>query len=164
LKTFPRRIESLLLENALLWGGLLSIYPAIGLALAMRTVTASPLAWAAHAALVLAGMGAYTLIATGLALLSSNPTATDTRKQLSPWGMWLFMVLVGVYLQALLSGDAWRILGGLTLSLMMAYAFWQKIGDHLPYMLDPAAAPTPRVSLSDGLIAAQIFFLLQAMV
>lgn len=162
LKTFPRKIEELLLENALMWGALLSLYPVIALLLAVRTVDASAVSWAVHGALVLAGMAAYTVVATGLSLLSSNPTATDTRQQLSPWGMWLFMVLVGVYLQALVSGDPWRILGGLMLALMMAYAFWQKIGDHLPYMLDPAAAPPPRISLADGLIAAEVFFLLQA--
>ena len=162
LKTFPRSIESLLLESAVLWGVLMTVYPVIGMVLSLRHIPAPPLTWALYFGLMLAGMAAYTVTATGLALLSSNPTATDTRKQLSPWGMWLYMVLVGVYIQALVTGDPWRILGGFVLAVMLAYAFWQKIGDHLPYMLDPSAAPAPRVSLADGLIAAEIFFVLQA--
>lgn len=162
LKTFPRSIESMLLESAALWGTLLTLYPIAALVLSMRQLTAPAGVWAVYFCLVIFGMAAYTIIATGLALLSSNPTATDTRKQLSPWGMWLYMVLAGVYIQALVSDDPWRILGGFTLAVMLAYAFWQKVGDHLPYMLDPAAEPPPQVSLSDGLIAAEMFFLLQA--
>lgn len=162
LKTFPRPVEHLLAENAVLWGGMMTIYPVIGLVLGMRHVTAPPEVWIPIFLLVILGMAAYTVTATGLALLSSNPTATDTRKQLSPWGMWLYMVLVGVYLQALVSGDPWRMLGGFMLASMLAYAFWQKICDHLPYMLDPTAEPPARISLADGLIAAEIFFILQA--
>src|SRR5262249_54569600 len=43
-------------------------------------------------------------------------------------------------------------------------ALWQKARDHLPFLLDPAASPHPRVSASDGLIAALLFFVLQGLV
>ena len=46
----------------------------------------------------------------------------------------------------------------------LALALWQKARDELPYLLDPTASPPSRVSLSDGLIAALVFFVIQALV
>jgi hypothetical protein len=51
----------------------------------------------------------------------------------------------------------------MTLTALLAFALWQKARDQLPYLLDPDASPPPRVSLSDGLIAAMVFFVLQAL-
>jgi ABC-2 type transport system permease protein len=45
-----------------------------------------------------------------------------------------------------------------------AVALWQKARDQLPYLLDPAMTPPARVSTSDGLIAAMLFFVLQGVV
>jgi membrane protease YdiL (CAAX protease family) len=50
------------------------------------------------------------------------------------------------------------------LTLLLAFALWQKARDQLPYLLDPDASPPPRVSTSDGLIAAMVFFVLQAII
>jgi membrane protease YdiL (CAAX protease family) len=50
----------------------------------------------------------------------------------------------------------------MTLSALMAAALWQKARDQLPYLLDPTASPPPRVSLADGMVAALLFFVLQA--
>jgi len=41
---------------------------------------------------------------------------------------------------------------------------WQKARDRLGYLLDPDVAPPSRVSTSDGLIAAMVFFVVQAIV
>jgi membrane protease YdiL (CAAX protease family) len=38
---------------------------------------------------------------------------------------------------------------------------WQKARDQLPYLLDPDASPPARVSTSDGLIAAMLYFVTQ---
>jgi ABC-2 type transport system permease protein len=50
----------------------------------------------------------------------------------------------------------------MVLTLLLAFALWQKARDQLPYLLDPDASPRPRVSTSDGLIAAMLFFVVQA--
>src|SRR5688572_20083519 len=50
----------------------------------------------------------------------------------------------------------------MVLSMLLAAALWQKARDQLPYLLDPDASPPPRVSTSDGLIAAMLFFVAQA--
>ncbi len=46
----------------------------------------------------------------------------------------------------------------MVLTALLGLALWQKARDHLPYLLDPSASPPPRVSLSDGLVAAMLFF------
>jgi membrane protease YdiL (CAAX protease family) len=50
----------------------------------------------------------------------------------------------------------------IVLALLLAFALWQKARDQLPYLLDPDASPPSRVSTADGLIAAMVFFVLQA--
>jgi membrane protease YdiL (CAAX protease family) len=49
----------------------------------------------------------------------------------------------------------------MVLSLLLSFALWQKARDQLPYLLDPDASPPARVSTSDGLIAAMVFFVAQ---
>jgi len=51
-----------------------------------------------------------------------------------------------------------------SLMALLAAALWQKARDQLPYLLDPAASPPARVSVSDGLIAALLFFVIQGVV
>jgi membrane protease YdiL (CAAX protease family) len=46
----------------------------------------------------------------------------------------------------------------------VAVALWQKARDHVDYLLDPAASPPSRVSVSDGLIAALVFFVIQGLI
>ena len=50
------------------------------------------------------------------------------------------------------------------LTALLGLALWQKARDHLPYLLDPTASPPARVSLSDGLVAAMLFFVVQGLV
>jgi membrane protease YdiL (CAAX protease family) len=52
----------------------------------------------------------------------------------------------------------------MTLTALLGLALWQKARDHLPYLLDPSASPPASVSLSDGLIAAMLFFVIQGVV
>ena len=46
---------------------------------------------------------------------------------------------------------------------LLAAAVWQKVRDVSPYLLDPTAAPRPRLALLDGLVAALAFFVLQGL-
>ncbi len=50
------------------------------------------------------------------------------------------------------------------LTALLAIALWQKARDRSTYLLDPSASPPARVSVSDGLIAALMFFVLQALI
>jgi membrane protease YdiL (CAAX protease family) len=74
------------------------------------------------------------------------------------------MVLVSLYGYAIFSGTIWQRGALMILSGLLAVALWQKARDHLPYLLDPSASPPAHVSVSDGLIAALLFFVLQAVI
>jgi hypothetical protein len=50
----------------------------------------------------------------------------------------------------------------LALAALVAVALWQKVDERLPYLLDPASAPTPRLSLAAGLFAVVAFVAVQA--
>jgi membrane protease YdiL (CAAX protease family) len=74
------------------------------------------------------------------------------------------MLLSGLYIYAVVTPNPAQRLIFMTLTLLLSFALWQKARDQLPYLLDPDASPPPRVSTSDGLIAAMVFFVLQAVV
>jgi hypothetical protein len=45
----------------------------------------------------------------------------------------------------------------------LAYALWQKVRDHAPFLLDPSEKPAPQLAVADGVIAALAFFILQGL-
>ena len=66
------------------------------------------------------------------------------------------------YVYAIIAPNPAQRLIFLVLTLLLAFALWQKARDQLGYLLDPDASPPPRVSTSDGLIAVMVFFVAQA--
>jgi membrane protease YdiL (CAAX protease family) len=163
LYTFPTTLEQVLKEKARLWAVLALVYPAgvFGAGLLM----ARHLDWhmAGIAALVLAGIPLYAVIAVALGVFASDPLAQDTRQRISPSYAYLYMLLASLYAYAIYARLWWQSLVVLVLTAGLAQAFWQKARDALPYLLDPAAAPPARVSTADGMIAAMLFFVLQAL-
>src|SRR5262249_56198772 len=81
-----------------------------------------------------------------------------------PSYLYLYMLLASLYVIAIYASSIWQRVGLIVLSALLSLALWQKARDHLPYLLDPAASPPPRVCVADGLIAALMFFVLQALV
>ncbi|PHV08183.1 CPBP family intramembrane metalloprotease domain-containing protein [Janthinobacterium sp. BJB412] len=161
LYTFPRRIDSVLMEKAQLWGALALVYP---LALFGLGAWLSPrLDWQLLVllAIVVAGVPIYSLIAVSLGVFACDPQATDIRHRVRPTYVYLYMLLTSFYLYAIYT-ELWaQKLVVIVLSGALALALWQKARDELPYLLDPAAAPPARVAAADGLIAATLFFVLQ---
>jgi membrane protease YdiL (CAAX protease family) len=78
--------------------------------------------------------------------------------------MYLYMMLAGLYSYAIFASSVWERAGAMVLTALLGLALWQKARDHLPYLLDPSASPPARVSLSDGMIAAMLFFVMQGVV
>jgi membrane protease YdiL (CAAX protease family) len=162
LYTFPTTLERVLKEKAKLWAVLALVYPLIlfgaGLVLGGRPD------WhmAGIAALVVAGIPLYSVIAVALGVFASDPLSQDARTRLRPTFVYLYMLLAGLYAYAIYARVWWQALVVLVLTAGLAQAFWQKARDALPYLLDPAAAPPARVSTADGMIAVMLFFVLQA--
>src|SRR4029453_16628583 len=84
--------------------------------------------------------------------------------KVKPGYLYLYMLLASLYTYAIYATTFWSRAGLMILSVLLALALWQKARDRLPYLLDPDASPRSSVSLSDGLIAVLLFFVLQGLV
>jgi ABC-2 type transport system permease protein len=162
LYTFPCSIESVLRDKARLWGVLTLAYP---LALfTVGAVLAPALDWKFLGAMLTAllGIPIYAFIAVALGVFGSNPLEQQQNQKVKPAYVYLYMTLSGLYVYAVVTPNLAQRLIFMILTLLLAFALWQKARDQLPYLLDPDASPPPRVSTSDGLIAAMVFFVVQA--
>jgi hypothetical protein len=78
--------------------------------------------------------------------------------------LYLYMLIASFYAYAIYASTLWARVATMVLTALVALALWQKARDRFPFLLDPDAAPPARVSLADGLIAALMFFVLQALI
>jgi membrane protease YdiL (CAAX protease family) len=164
LYTFPRSIEGVLTDKAKLWGALSLAYP---LALfSIGAFTIPEIDWKFLGAMLTAFLGIpiYAFIAVALGVFGSNPLEQHQAHRVKPAYVYIYMTLSGLYVYAVVTPNLYQRLVFIVLTLLLAFALWQKARDQLPYLLDPDASPPPRISTSDGLIAAMVFFVLQAVV
>jgi membrane protease YdiL (CAAX protease family) len=164
LYSVPHSLESILRQKAVLWAGVCMAYPVVALAVA-PPLTGVPLGDLAGPVLIAAlGVPIFAVIATALGVFASDPLAQVVQRRLRPSYMYLYVLLAGLYVYAIFASTMWERLGQMVLTALLALALWQKARDHLPYLLDPTESPPSRVSLSDGLVAAMMFFVLQGLV
>ena len=164
LYTFPRSLGRILLDKALLWGGLALGYPLVLFIAAALTRPELPASAFLLLGIALLGVPIYALIATSLGVFGANPLAQEVQRKIRPSHAYLYLLLSSLYTYAIYATSLWQRGGLLVLTLLLALALWQKARDRLPYLLDPTAAPPPRVSLADGMLAALLFFVVQALV
>ena len=163
LYTFPVSVEQALRQKAQLWAVLALLYPLILFGVALAWLPAWSWQTAGLMLLALAGIPLYAMIAVALGVFASDPLASEATAKIRPTYMYLYLLLTGLYLAALAAGSVAQQLVFVVLTVALALALWQKARDELPYLLDPAASPPARVSASDGLIAAMLFFMLQTL-
>lgn len=164
LYTFPRSIGTILKEKAQLWGVLALVYPLLILLPGVFVMQDVGWSYGGNALLAVVGVPIYAVIAVALGVFASNPLATEQGTRLRPSYMYLFFLLSGFYGYGIWMAQWWQSLEIVLLTALLAFALWQKAADHLPYLLDPTAAPPARVSASDGLIAAMMFLVLQIVI
>ncbi|WP_332851314.1 CPBP family intramembrane glutamic endopeptidase [Duganella sp. S19_KUP01_CR8] len=164
LYTVPRSIESVLKEKAQLWGTLTMLYPLVVIGISAWYTTHFEWSMLVLLLTVFAGIPIYSLIAVSLGVFACDPQAVDARARVRPTYIYLYMLLASFYTWSIYSSVWSQKLVVMVLIASMALALWQKARDALPYLLDPAAAPPPRVSTSDGLIAATAFFIMQGLI
>jgi hypothetical protein len=116
------------------------------------------------APVVLLGVPIFAVVATALGVFGCDPLAAVVQRRLRPSYMYLYMLLASLYAYAIFASTLWQRAGAMVLTALLGLALWQKARDHLPYLLDPSASPPARVSLSDGLVAAMMFFVVQGLV
>jgi membrane protease YdiL (CAAX protease family) len=113
-------------------------------------------------AVALAGILLYSLLAAALGVLAANPLETVALRQTRPGPQWFYLLLASTYPLAFYAPSIRLTVVQVVLTALLALAFWQKALDRVPYLLEPADSPPPRVSLADGLLAALGFVVLQA--
>jgi ABC-2 type transport system permease protein len=158
LFTVPRSLESILREKARLWSVLALAYPLIVFIIAVIVKRHADIELVGFAAIVLLGVPIYAAIAVALGVFGCDPLAQEVRTKLRPTYVYLYMMLAGLYTYAIFASEWWQKIVVIVLSALLSAALWQKARDELPYLLDPAASPAARVSTSDGIIAAMMFF------
>jgi membrane protease YdiL (CAAX protease family) len=158
LYTFPQELPHILRQKALLWWGVASLYcAAIIVAHIVYHPTVSALPEITTAAI---GVMIYSFIAAGLSVLGTDPLESSPNR-VNVVIVYLFMFLCAMYAYAIYNPSVWGKLGQMVLSALLAFALWQKVRDHSPYLLDPTEAPPPNISLADGMVAALAFFVVQ---
>jgi ABC-2 type transport system permease protein len=161
LFTVPRSLDSILVEKAKLWAILALAYPTLVFAVVMALRGHIDLELLGLAGVVLFGVPIYSVIAVALGVFGSDPLAQDARTRVRPTYVYMYFSLAGIYTYAIFASEWWQRIVLAALSGLLALALWQKARDELPYLLDPAASPPARVSTSDGVIAAMVFFVVQ---
>jgi hypothetical protein len=116
------------------------------------------------AAIVLAGVPIFAVIATALGVFACDPLAQDVQRRIRPTYSYLYLILASLYVYAVYATTLAQRAAMMILTALLAAALWQKARDQFDYLLDPSASPPARVSVSDGLIAALMFFVLQGLV
>jgi membrane protease YdiL (CAAX protease family) len=164
LFTFPCSILSVLKEKASLWAVLGLAYPSLILSVGVVITTDSFWNYLGYSALVVIGVAIYSAIAVALGVFASNPLAQENGARVRPSYLYLFTLLSAMYVYAIAAAVWWQSLVFVVLSCLLALAMWQKAADQLPFLLDPTEAPPARVSTSDGIIAAMMFFVFQIII
>jgi hypothetical protein len=160
----PQPLEAVLRSKAKLWAALAIVYPLAIFAVAAALARDISLPFIGAAVVVLAGVPIFSLIATALGVFGCDPLEQDVQKRVRPTYLYIYMLLASFYAYAIYASTVWQRAALMVLTALVALALWQKARDRFPYLLDPTASPPARVSLSDGLIAALMFFVLQALI
>lgn len=161
LFTYPHSIGSVLAEKAQLWSVLALVYPLAVFGMGVGFGVPADGRLLSQLVLVLAGIPIFATIAVALGVWACDPLAQEMHARVRPTFAYAYLILSSLYTYALNSRE-WHVrLAALVLLTALALSLWQRAKDSLPYLLDPSAAPPARVSASDGIMAAILFFLLQ---
>ncbi|HEU4582100.1 MAG TPA: CPBP family intramembrane glutamic endopeptidase [Polyangiaceae bacterium] len=161
LYTAPQRLERLLFQKLRVWICVAYLFAGAVLVLAWSRAPSLILPSLPYVVLTLLGIFLYAVIALGIGSLGTDPLEPEPRRRVRVGSVYLFMLLSSLFAYSIYAPSLWTKLVQLVLSALLAFALWQKLRDHLPYLLDPTAAPPPQIGVSDGIIAALGFFVLQ---
>ena len=161
--TIPKQLDRLLIDKAIFWSGIASVMALAVYISAAIVGSWNPLAGAAMFALVLLGVTLNAFIATGIGVLGTRALESEARRRIPVAMTYLYMVLGSTFAYALYAPSAWAKFAQVVLSSLLAYALWQKVRDHAPFLLDPNEKPVPNLAVADGVLAALAFFILQGL-
>ena len=158
----PQSLESVLRQKARMWAVVATLYPLVMFAIAVAVAGHVTMAFVGAVAVVVVGVPIFSAIATALGVFGCDPLAQEVQRRIRMTYLYLYMLLASFYAYAVYATTIWQRIALMILTALVAIALWQKARDQFDYLLDPSASPPPRVSVSDGLIAALMFFVVQA--
>jgi ABC-2 type transport system permease protein len=161
LGSFPVPLERLLLQKAAVWGVLGSVYACLGFGVFAAQQPRLEWASVAYLPMVLLGVALYSVIALCLGALGTDPHELEPHRRVGMGTIYQHLMLITVFGVGLHFDGLWTQGVLLVLSALLAFALWQKLKDRVPYLQDPSAAPPPQLSVTDGVLAALVFFVLQ---
>jgi membrane protease YdiL (CAAX protease family) len=164
LYTLPHSLADVVLQKAKLWTFVALVYPLVIFAAVVAMGHRIPAEFILSGGVVLAGVPIFALIGVSLGVFAFDPLAQEEQRKVRVTYVYLYMLLGSFYAYAIFVPDIWQRLALMILMALMAMALWQKARDQFDYLLDPSASPPSRVSLSDGLMAALTFFVIQGLV
>jgi ABC-2 type transport system permease protein len=160
----PRKLTSLLAQRQLLWLTLAyGTYIAVA-ALVFRSSVPLTAELCYRLFLGALAIWMYENLCRSLGLFFHNPFSVQAGQRVSVASSYIALSLSGIICSAVGFGSLWTASVAMTLMMGLTLAFRQKALEYEPYILDPSALPPARASLSDGLIAALIYFVIQSLV
>ncbi len=163
LYSFPESVANTLFKKSLVWCTICAAITASALAFFSNYVHNIDVEHIGYSVLSIIGVLLICLIASGLAVISTDPFEQDENKQIRPQRMFLVMILAVLYGASFYADMPWVSFVIVVLLLALTLGFWQRAGAEVPYMLDPTYEPPPNIYLTDGLLAAFWFFAVQAL-
>ncbi len=159
--TLPDSLENLVWKKSLKWILLANGFFYVFLCAAILT-SRLQVGWSDAPALFAAAAGVplFGWLATSFGILGFDSAGTNPRR-VKQGATYAYLLFAATYVILFHLHDTWQTLLGVGLMLLVVQSFWQKAKDKVPYLLDPGQLPAAEVSLGDGLIAAQILFVLQ---
>ncbi len=164
LYTLPYSLADVVLQKAKLWATAALVFPVAIFAIVAAMGRPIPAEFVMSGIVVLLGVPIFALIGVSLGVFAFDPLALEEQRKVRPTYVYLYMVLGAFYAYAIFVPGIWQRLALMILTALTAMAMWQKARDQFDYLLDPSASPPPRVSLSDGLMAALLFFVIQGLI
>jgi membrane protease YdiL (CAAX protease family) len=161
LYTLPHSLADMVLQKAKLWTFVALAYPVAIFVAVAALGHHIPWEFVLSGIVVLAGVPIFALVGVSLGVFAFDPLAQEEQRKVRVTYVYLFMLLGSFYAYAIFVPGIWQRLALMILMALTAMALWQKARDQFDYLLDPAASPPSQVSLSDGLIAALTFFVIQ---
>ncbi|MBN1593267.1 MAG: CPBP family intramembrane metalloprotease [Candidatus Coatesbacteria bacterium] len=163
LFTFPIRLKDAIVQKTKMWAILALSYGLVMLAIAFAILPSSWTTAVWSSAFALAGIATYSVMASGLAVLMTDPFERDLQWRASPALSMLLMTLGGMYMYGIYAPTAYQSVVVLCFGVLLCLAVWQHAMGHLPYILDPTQNPPHRIGVIDGVVVSYAFFALQGL-
>ncbi len=158
----PRPLHRILLEKLTLWCCIGLAYLAIALGAAtlhQRSLGEGPL----HLTMAAGGVILFAFVAAGLGALRTDPEA-PARPGMPVGILYLYLALASVYGYVLATESLYGKAVALAFFSLLALALWQKVRNRIPYLLDATARPPPSLDVSDAILIAVAFFVMQIVI